>query len=66
MLYKKIFTFIEVILIDSFAAFILFIDLDKTLIMGEIIFASLASIYTLLKIINYFLKLRDKWKSKKS
>lgn len=58
MQYKKVMTLIEVLLLDTFAGTVLLIDLDKALIMVEILFAFLASVYTVIKIIDWFFKKR--------
>ena len=58
MQFKKTFILIEVLVLDTFAGIVLVIDLDSTLIIAEILFAFLASVYTVIKIIDWFLKKR--------
>ena len=58
MQFKRILGLFEVLVLDTFAGIVLVIDLDKTLIIAEILFALMASVYTIIKIIDWFLKKR--------
>ena len=59
-------SFTEVVVLDVIAGFFLMIDLDKTLIIGEVFMVFTASIYTLIKIIDWILKQINKYKHKTS
>jgi len=56
---------LEVLTLDVLAGVLLYMDLDKTLIIGEILVAFTASVYTLFRITDWLLKKRKQWILKK-